>query len=75
MREVHEYCIPIIIITTQCSCASAFLGVVILSVCLSIHLSHACFVTNSKNLPAIFLYHILVTADMQSETGFQVAVN
>jgi len=34
------------------SYASALLGVVILSVCLS----HACFVTNSRNLPAIFLY-------------------
>ena len=36
------------------SYASAVLGVVILSV----HLSHACFVTNPKNIPAIFLYHI-----------------
>jgi len=34
--------------------ASAVLGVVILSV----RLSHACFVTNPKNLPAIFLYHM-----------------
>jgi len=33
---------------------SVVLGVVILSVCLS----HACFVTNPKNLPAIFLYHM-----------------
>jgi len=29
-----------------------------------------CFVTNPKNLPAIFLYHILITANMQSKTGF-----
>jgi len=27
-------------------------------------------VTNPKNLPAIFLYHILITANMQSKTGF-----
>jgi len=37
----------------RASYASAVLGVVILSV----HLSHACFVTNPKNWPAIFLYH------------------
>jgi len=24
----------------------------------SVRLSHACFVTNPKNLPAIFLYHV-----------------
>jgi len=33
--------------------ASTVFGVVILSV----RPSHACFVTNPKNLPAIFLYH------------------
>jgi len=43
--------------------ASAVLGVVILSVRLSVHpsvchTSHACFVTNPRNLPAIFLYHM-----------------
>jgi len=42
--------------------ASAVLGVVILSVRLSIRLfvrlSHPCFVSNPKNLPAIFLYHL-----------------
>ena len=37
---------------------------------LSVRLSHACFVTNPKNLPAIFKYRILITANMQSETGF-----
>ena len=36
------------------SYASAVLGVVILSVCPSVRLSHACFVTDPKNLPAIF---------------------
>jgi len=36
------------IFTTHRSYASVVLGVVILSVC------HACFVTNPKNLPAIF---------------------
>ena len=29
-----------------------------------------CFVTNPKNIPAIFLYHVLITANMQSKTGF-----
>jgi len=29
-----------------------------LSVRLSVSLSHACFLTNPKNLPAIFLYHM-----------------
>ena len=29
-----------------------------------------CFVTNPKNLPVIFLYHILITANMQLKTGF-----
>jgi len=42
------------IFTVRRSYASAVLGVVILSV----RLSHACFVTNPKNLPAIFLYHM-----------------
>jgi len=54
------------IITARCSYASMVLGVVILSVCLS----HVCFVTNPMNLPAIFLYHILITANMQSKTSF-----
>jgi len=39
-------------ITARCSNASAVLGVVILSV----RLSHECFLTNQKNLLAIFLY-------------------
>ena len=38
------------------SYASAVLGVVI--VCLSVSLSHTCFVANPKNVPAIFLYHM-----------------
>jgi len=54
------------IFTARRSYASATLGVVILSVCLSVcpsvrpsirpsvRLSHACFVTNPKNLPATF---------------------
>jgi len=42
----------------RASYASAVLGVVILSVRPSVHLSHACFVTKPKNLPAIFLYHM-----------------
>jgi len=65
-REMHGYCTRIFIITARRSYASAVLGVVILSV----RLSHGCFVTNAKNLPAIFLYNILITANMQSKTGF-----
>jgi len=42
------------IFTARRSYASAVLGVLILSV----RLLHACFVTNPKNLPAIFLYHM-----------------
>jgi len=46
------------VFTARRSYASAVLGVVILSVRLSVRLSHAFFVTNPKNLPAIFLYHM-----------------
>jgi len=46
------------VFTARRSYASAVLGVVILSVRPSVHLSHACFVTNPKNLPAILLYHM-----------------
>jgi len=46
------------LVTAQRSYASAVLGVVILSVRPSVCPSHACFVTNPKNLPAIFLYHM-----------------
>jgi len=71
---MHAWNARMIIITARRSYASAVVGVVILSVCpsvcLSVRLSHACFVTNPKNLPAIFLYHILITANMQSKTGF-----
>ena len=41
---------PVTIFTTRRSYASAVLGVVILSVRLSVRLSHACFVTNPKKL-------------------------
>ena len=43
-----------VVITARRSYASAVLEVVVLSVRLSVRLSHACFVTNPKNLPAIF---------------------
>jgi len=46
------------VFTARRSYASAVLEVVILSVCLSVRLSHACFVANPKNLSAIFLYHM-----------------
>jgi len=37
---------------------SAVLGVAILCVRPSVRLSYACFVTNPKNLPTMFLYHM-----------------
>jgi len=46
------------VFAAQRSYASAVLGVVILSVRPYVRLSHACFVTNPENLPAIFLYHL-----------------
>jgi len=46
------------VFTARRSYASAVLGVVILSVHPSVPLSHASFVTNPKNLRAIFLYHM-----------------
>jgi len=50
------------VFTARSTYASAVLGVVILSVCPffrpSVRLSHACFVTNPKNPPAIFLYNM-----------------
>jgi len=48
----------VVIFTARRSYAHTVLGVVILSVRPSVCLSHACFVTNPKNLPAIFLYHM-----------------
>jgi len=48
----------VIVFTARRSYASEVLGVVILFVRPSVCLSHACFVTNPKNLPAIFLYHM-----------------
>jgi len=59
---MHLHCTRMFIITARRSYASAVLGVVILSVCPS--------ATNPKNLPAIFLYLILITVNMQSKTGF-----
>jgi len=50
---VNKLSVPVFF-TVRRSYASAVLGIVILSV----RLSHACFVTNPKNLPAIFLYHM-----------------
>jgi len=47
-----------LVFTVRRSYASGVLEVVILSVYLSVRLSHACFVANAKNLPAIFLYHM-----------------
>ena len=67
---MHGYCTRMFIITTRRSYAIAVLGVIILSVWRSVRPSHVYFVTNPTNLPAIFLYHILITANMQSKTGF-----
>jgi len=53
LRRVEE-----IVFTARRSYASAVLGVAILSVCPFVRLSHACFVTNPKNLQAIFSYHM-----------------
>ena len=52
----HYCCVKaqLFIFTARRSYASSVLGVVTLSV----RLSHACFVTNPKNLPAIFLYRM-----------------
>jgi len=47
-----------VLFTARRSYASTVLGAVILSVCPSVRPSHACFVTNLKNLPVIFLYHM-----------------
>ena len=55
----------VLVFTARRSYANAVLGVVILSVCLSVRLSvclsHVCFVTNPKKLPTIFLYHFSAT--------------
>jgi len=69
MREMQLNCMRMFIITARCSYASAVLGVVILSVRPSVTRVLYCFVTNRKNLPATFLYHILITANMQSKMG------
>jgi len=58
---------PMIIITARRSYASAVLGVVILSVCPSVCHTRA---LSLIHLPAIFLYHILITTNIQSDTGF-----
>ena len=70
VRVMQLHCTRMFIITARRSNASAVLGVVILSVCPSVTRVLYCFVTNPKNLPVIFLYHILITANMQSKTGF-----
>jgi len=70
MREMQLLCTRMFIIAARRSYASAVLGVVILSVRPSVTLVLYCFVNNPKNLPAIFLHHILITANMQSKTGF-----
>jgi len=70
-----------VVFAAQRSYTSVALGVVILSVCLSVHLSHACFVTNPKNLLAIFLYymkgqsfyaHVIFRTVVQQLTRFQL---
>ena len=73
MREKH--CTQMFIKTARRNYANTVLGVVILSVCPSVTRVLYCFVTNPKNLPATFSYHILITANMQSKMGFPVAIN
>jgi len=46
------------VFTARRSYANAVMGVVILFVRPSVRLSHVCFVTNPKNLPVIYLYHM-----------------
>jgi len=75
MRIMQLHCTRMFIITARLSYASAVLGVVILSICPSVTRVLYWFVTNPKNPPAIFLYHILITANMQSKRAFQVAIN
>jgi len=53
----------------RASYASAVLGVVILSVRPSVCLSHACFVTNSKNVPAIFYTNIWLISHKLCKIG------
>ena len=60
------------IFTARRSYTSAVLGVVILSVRPSVRLSHACFVTNPKNLPAIFLYHMKGQAWLVGDIPFHL---
>jgi len=61
-RQLCSAIVRYLFLPRRHSYASAVLGVVILSVRLSVRpfvrLSHACFMTNPKNLPAIFLYHM-----------------
>jgi len=58
-RRTKIYVMVLPIFAARRSYASAVLGVVIiLSVCPSVRLSHACFVTNPKNLSAMFLYYM-----------------
>jgi len=58
-RWTKFYVMVLPIFAARRSYASAVLGVVIiLSVCPSVRLSHACFVTNPKNLSAMFLYYM-----------------
>ena len=55
---IQQLCRGEMVFTVGRNFVSAVLGVVILSVRPSVRLSHECFVTNPKNLPAIFLYHM-----------------
>ena len=50
------FCFMCLIFTARRSYASAVLGVVILSVCPSVCLSHGCFVTKPNNAPGIYRY-------------------
>jgi len=53
----HEFTHAVFYHATHATHASAVLVVVILSVCLSVHQSHACFVTKPNNAVRIFWYH------------------
>ena len=76
-REMQGYRSRMIIITARHSYASAVLGVVILSVCPSVsvclsvcHTRVLWLIQRTYHYQRYFLYHILITGNMQSKMGF-----
>jgi len=73
--ETQRYCTRMIIITARHSYATAVLGVIILSVCQSVRLSHACFVANPKNLLAYFYTTFSLQQTYSRKWALQVGIN